>query len=270
MPALPGPHRVCVHAHLAFASFAARFKAGARLDDARQLRKRGLLECHCGPMRRREIGMITVAGVVIRGIARGTRLQRTIVRQKTTGDDQPLLGSGAFALHRRLYPAFDHLDGYRTLLTVSHRQWPPGSRIERLAPRRHRLPGWLWTTTASLIRRWQGFQVAHRRGAGHPQHLALAALTQRLAKPRVASQLIITAHPAVWHLRTPRVEYLQTLLLTRVIPHLWRYVACLASLRVACPFLRERQPEGEQRMVVVTDLAHEDTDLAGVDFAPMP
>ena len=42
------------------------------------------------------------------------------------------VGSGAFALHPRLHPACDHLDGHRTLLAVSHRESPPGYRIERL------------------------------------------------------------------------------------------------------------------------------------------
>src|SRR5262249_40767646 len=265
-----GPYLVLVHAHFALASFEARLNAGARLDDACQVRKRGLLECHCGPMRRCEIVMIAVAGVVIRGIARGTRLQRTIVRQRTTGDHQPLLGSGAFALHPCLHPACDHLDGYRTLLTVSHRQWPPGSRFERLAPSRHRVPGWLWTTTASLIRRRQSFQVAHCRGAGHPEHITLSTLTQRLAQPRVAPQLIITGDPAMWHLLTPLVKHLQTLLLARVVTHLWRDVAGVAPWLVVCPLLRERQPEVEQRMVVFRDIAHEDADLAVIDFAPVP
>src|SRR5262249_37086001 len=96
--------------------------------------------------------LIAVAGVVIGGIARGTSLQGALICQRTTGDHQPLCGSGALALHPRLHPTLDHLDGYRPLLTVSDRQSPPGSRIERLAPRRHRLPGWLWTTTTALIR----------------------------------------------------------------------------------------------------------------------
>src|SRR4029450_5119446 len=96
------------------------------------------------PMRRREIVMIAVAGIVIRGIARGTRLHRALVRQRTTGNDQPLCGAGPFALHPRLHPACDHLDGHWALLTVSYPQSPPGCRIERLAPRRYRLPRCLW------------------------------------------------------------------------------------------------------------------------------
>src|SRR5882672_9491276 len=162
MPALPRAHLVLVHAYLSLASFETRLNAGARLDDARQFRKRGLLECCRSPMCRREVVMIAVAGVVVGGIARGASLQRAIVRQWTTGDHHPFFGSGAFALQARLHPAFDHLDSHRTLLTVSYRQSPPGARIERLAPRRHRLPGWLWTTTTALIRGWQRFQVTHR------------------------------------------------------------------------------------------------------------
>jgi hypothetical protein len=111
--------------------------------------------------------MIAVVGVVSGSITRGAWLQRAIVPQRSTGDHQPLCGSGAFALHPRLHSTLDHLDGYRTLLTVSYRQSPPGSRIERLAPRRHRLPGWLWTTTTALIRGWQRFEVTYRGGTGH-------------------------------------------------------------------------------------------------------
>ena len=133
---------------------------------------------HGCPMCRRQIVMITVAGVVIGSITRGPSLQRALVRQRTTGDHQPFCGSGAFALHPRLHSACDHLDGHRTLLTISHRECPPGCWIERLAPRCHRLPWGCWAPTASVIRRWQSFQVAHRRGAGHPQHISLATFTQ--------------------------------------------------------------------------------------------
>src|SRR6266849_7777669 len=69
-----------------------RLNAGARLDDARQFRKRGLLECCRSPMCRRKVVMIAVAGVVVGGIARGASLQRAIVRQWTTGDHQPFFG----------------------------------------------------------------------------------------------------------------------------------------------------------------------------------
>src|SRR5262249_55420890 len=134
MPAVPGAHLVLVHAYLALAAFETRLNACARLDDARQFPKRRLRECHSPSIARREVILIAVAGVVIGGIARGTSLQWALVRQRTTGDHQPLCGSGAFALHPRLHPTLDHLDGYRTLLTVSDRQSPPGSRSERRAP----------------------------------------------------------------------------------------------------------------------------------------
>src|SRR4029450_281945 len=270
MPALPRAHLGLVHAYLSLASFETRLNAGARLDDSRQFRKRGLLKCCHSALGRREVVMIAVAGVVVGGIARGASLQRAIVRQWTTGDHQPFFGSGAFALQARLHPAFDHLDSHRTLLTVSPRQSPPGSRIERLAPSRHRLPGWLWTTTTALIRGWQRFEVTHRGGAGHAQHIALAALTQRLAKPRVAAELIITGDPTVWDVRTPRVEHLQTLLLARLVMNLWWHVTCLTPLLIAYPFLRQIQPEVEQGMLIIRNIAHEDANLAVVDFAPMP
>src|SRR5215831_16137193 len=130
LPAVLGAHLVRVQASLALAAFATRLHAGARLDDARQFPKKRLLECHPTSIARREVILIAVAGVVIGGLARGTSLQCALVRQRTTGEHQPLCGSGALALHPRLHPAFDHLDGYRTLLTVSDRQSPPGSRIE--------------------------------------------------------------------------------------------------------------------------------------------
>src|SRR5215813_12396856 len=270
MPAVPGAHLVLVHPYLSLAAFKTRLNAGARLDDARQFPKRRLLECHPTSIARREVILIAVAGVVIGGIARDTSLQWALVRQRTTGDHQPLCGSGAFALHPRLHPILDHLDGYRTLLTVSYRQSPPGSRIERLAPRRPRLPGWLWTTTTALIRGWQRFEVTHRGGAGHAQHLALAALTQCLAKPRVAAERILTGAPTVWDVRTPRVEHLQTLLLTCAGTNLRRHMACVAPLFVTCPFLGQGQPEVESDMLMIRDRAHADADRAVVDFAPMP
>ena len=73
--------------------------------------------------------------------------------------------------------------------------------------------------------------------AGHPQHIALTALAQVLAKPCVATQFIITGDPAVWHLIPPPIEHLQALLLPRLVANLGRYVAFLASLLIACPLL---------------------------------
>ena len=42
--------------------------------------------------------MVAVVGVLIDGIRRGLGLQCSVIRQGRTGDDQPLLGSRAFAL----------------------------------------------------------------------------------------------------------------------------------------------------------------------------
>src|SRR5262245_45546252 len=95
-----------------------------------------------------------------------------------------------------------------------------------------------------------------------PQHIALTALAQVVAKPRVATQFIVTRDPAVRHLLTPHVEHLQALLWSRLIPYCWWHVACLASVLVLCPLLRQGQAEVKQGMVVVRDIAHEDPDLA--------
>src|SRR5207237_6923613 len=103
-----GAHLIRVHADLAFASFTTRFNAGARLDDPRQFRQRRLLKLRPGHRRRTEGVMVAMPGVVIGGIARGAGLQRPVVRQGPTGDHQPLLASGALALHPCLYPALDH------------------------------------------------------------------------------------------------------------------------------------------------------------------
>ena len=72
---------------------------------------------------------------------------------------------------------------------------------------------------------------------------ALAALmdatpgAQLLAKPRVATQFIVTDHPAVWDLLAPQVEHLQALRLSRVIPHLLGHMTFPAPLRVPDPLL---------------------------------
>src|SRR5437660_1650537 len=78
-------------------------------------------------------------------------------------------------------------------------------------------------------------QIAHRGGAGHPQHIALTALAQVVAKPRMAPQFIVTRDPAVRHQLTPRVEHLHALLLSRLITDFWWHVACLTSLLVSGP-----------------------------------
>jgi hypothetical protein len=117
-----------------------------------------------------------------------------------------------------------------------------------------------------VIRGRRRFQITHRGGAGHAQHIALAALAQLLTKPRVAPQFIVTRHPAVRDLLSPQVEHLQTLVLSRAILHLLWHVAFFAPFRVSCPLLRQRQPEVKQGMVVARDVPHEDAYLAVVDF----
>src|SRR5688572_19902842 len=69
------------------------------------------------------------------------------------------------------------------------------------------------------------------------------------------------------HLITPRVEHLQTLLLSRVIPHLRWDMACLTPWLIPCPGLGQGQAEVEQGMVVARDVSHEDAYLAVVDLA---
>src|SRR5712691_12181364 len=123
--------------------------------------------------------------------------------------------------------------------------------------------------STSLVRGQWRLQVANRGSAGHPQHIALTVLTQVVAKPRVAPQLIVTRHPAVRDLRTSLVEHLQTLLGSRVIPHLLWHMAFLTSWLVPCPLLGQRQAEVEQGMVVATDVPHEDAHLAVVGLAPV-
>src|SRR5215211_74199 len=196
MPTLPGAHLVLVHAHLALASFEARFNAGARLDHACQLR--------LGHTRRTQVVMIAVALILIDGIPRGTGLQRAVIRQGPPGDYQPLLGSRAFAFQARLNTACDHLDGHWPFFTVSHRQACPRLRLEALAPLRHRLPRGLGGTATPLIHGPWSLQVAHGGVARDPQHIPLATLAQLVAKPRVAAQLIIARDPAVGYLLPPR------------------------------------------------------------------
>jgi len=123
----------------------------------------------------------------------------------------------------------------------------------------------------------RGCRKAWEPPASSPKDGALNAIPHPsvgVTKPRVATQLIIARHPTVRHLLTPRVKYLQTLVLSRLISHLGRPVTCLASPHVPCPVLRQVQTEVEPGMVVVTDVAHEHTDLASVDFssvaAPLP
>jgi hypothetical protein len=68
------------------------------------------------------------------------------------------------------------------------------------------------------------------------------------------------------YLITPLGEHLQTLRLSRVIPHLLWHVAFLASLLVSYPVLGQGQAEVEQGMLLARDVSHEDADLTGVDL----
>src|SRR5262244_158368 len=140
MPALPGPHLVCVHAHLAFASFEAGFNARARLDHPCEFPQRRLLKRSRTPSGRREVVLVAVALVLLGSIARGTGLPYPVVREGPTGDDQPLLRSRAFALQARLHPTPDQLDLHRPFLAVAYRQMCPCMARECLAPFCYRLP----------------------------------------------------------------------------------------------------------------------------------
>src|SRR5919198_5577974 len=121
MPALPGPHLVFVHAHLAFAALEAGFNASASLDHPCQFPQRRLRERSRTPSGRREVVMVAVALVLLGGIPRGTGLPCPIVREGPPGDDQPLLRSRAFALEPCLDPAPDQRDRHRPFLAVAYR-----------------------------------------------------------------------------------------------------------------------------------------------------
>jgi len=64
-------------------------------------------------------------------------------------------------------------------------------------------------------------------------------------------------------------QHFQALLMPGLIPNLLWHVAFLASVLISYPFLRQGQAEVEQRMLLTTDVAHEYTDLAVVDLAPV-
>jgi hypothetical protein len=51
--------------------------------------------------------------------------------------------------------------------------------------------------------------------------------------------------------------------------HLWWHVTGLTPLLIAYPFLRQVQPEVEQGMLIISNIAHEDANLAVVNFAPV-
>jgi hypothetical protein len=147
MPALPGAHLILIHADFALASFKTRFNTGTCFDHPRQFCQRRFFERHLGPIRRREVIMVAMLGVLIGGIARGTGLEGPVVRQGTTGDHQPLLGSWAFALDPRLHPAPHHLDGHiPSDLVVDH--WT--SDGESSSHRDVLLPHDVWTTSNRL------------------------------------------------------------------------------------------------------------------------
>src|SRR5207244_8007999 len=118
MPALPGTHLVLVHARFPLASFKAGFNAYSRFDDSRQFPQRLFLQVSVRNTSRGKIVTITIAGILIAGIWRGLPLQRALVREGTTSDDQPLCGSRAFVFQTRLHAAFDHLDLHGAFLSV--------------------------------------------------------------------------------------------------------------------------------------------------------
>jgi len=68
-------------------------------------------------------------------------------------------------------------------------------------------------------------------------------------------------------LSTPRIEHLQTLRVSRAIPHRLGDRAFLASLRVPSPLLRQGQTKVEQGVIVTRHVAHKDTDLTVVNLA---
>src|SRR5438876_508634 len=86
MPPLPGADLILVHADLAFASFEARFNAGARFDDPCQFPKRRFLERPLRLTGRCEVILVAMLGVLIGGIPRGAGLQGTVVSYKRSCD----------------------------------------------------------------------------------------------------------------------------------------------------------------------------------------
>jgi hypothetical protein len=84
-----------------------------------------------------------------------------------------------------------------------------------------------------LVLRQRGLEITHRRIAGDAQYITLPLFSQLVAKPRVATQFIITCHPAVRHVITPLIEHLQALLVSRMIPHLLGHMAFLTPSLVS-------------------------------------
>src|SRR2546427_6017422 len=92
-----------------------------------------------------------MSGVLLGGIARGTGLPCPLVRQRPTGDHQPLFRADPLALDARLHPTPHHRDLYWPFLPVSHRQMPPRIGGEALPPLPHGVPRSPWATTTPLI-----------------------------------------------------------------------------------------------------------------------
>src|SRR5262249_21452161 len=125
MPALPGPHLIFAHAHLAFASLEARFNARASLDHPCQFPQRRLRERSRTPSGRREVVMVAVALILIGGIPGSTGFPCPVVREGPPGDHLPLPGAGAFAFEPCLYPAPDYRNLHRPFRAVSYCQARP-------------------------------------------------------------------------------------------------------------------------------------------------
>src|SRR5262245_13745923 len=216
------------------------------------------------------IEMRAVGGVVRRGLPRGPRFHRALVRPRTTGNAQRGGGAGAVALPPRVPPACAHLAGPRPLRPSAPRAAPPGSGSERLAPRRARWPRRLGTTAASLSRRASRRPGSPGGLAGPPAPRALLPRTPRLAPPRGAAPLSLPGAPAVGPRRPPGSAPLQPWRLARWGPHRWGPMAGGASWRVPGPRPRPGHPAGEPGRRMSRALAQEAPPWAVVDVAPRP
>src|SRR5262245_14428744 len=105
-----GAYLVLVHAYFTLAAFEAGFNTRAGFDDPRQCPQGRLLQCSVDHTRRGQIVAIPIAGILIAGIWRCVPLHRARVREGTTGNHQPLVGSPAFPCKARLHTASDHLN----------------------------------------------------------------------------------------------------------------------------------------------------------------
>src|SRR6516165_4828252 len=122
-------------------------------DDTRQFCERGRRQLPCGHPCRTDVVTIAIASVLLGGIRRALRLPRAGVRERTSGDHEPLVGSRAFAFEPCLHPADDHLDVHRPFLAIAHRQPPPCMRVEGFPPLCYRLPRGLRSSSTTLVRR---------------------------------------------------------------------------------------------------------------------